>query len=389
MPTAPRLIAGLAAFVVVAVLGGCAPTPSAGPTASPTRAAADPGIDDETRAALDATVQEAFEATDLVGMAASVWVGGDRWNSVLGVADLDSQEPYELDFRARIASVTKTFTATAVLQLVDAGEFALDDTLESFVPGIPNGDRITIEDLLGMTSGIFDYTSDQDFLAAFAADPAMPFSPQDAIDIVLRHEPDFEPDAQTVYCDTNYVLLGMIIEQVTRRPVHEVINDEVVAAIGMPDTSFPAPDDKGVSEPHATSYTPTSDAPDAELVVVGDLTPAISFTAGAMASTVDDLRQWADELVSGSLLSPELQARRLEVKPIVEGRITISYGLGVMTIGPFVGHNGAILGNSTFVMRDADADVTVVISGNTATNFSSEATDIGLGLIHVLYPDLF
>lgn len=389
MPTASRPVAGLAVFVVIAVLSGCSATSPTSPSESPAPATSEPAIDDDTRAALDAGVREAFEATDLAGMAASVFIGSDRWDGVLGVADLETQEPYRLDFTARIASVTKTFTATAVLQLVDAGELALDDTLEQFVPGIPNGDRITIENLLGMTSGIFDYTSDQDFLTAFAANPAMPFSPQDAIDIVLRHEPAFEPDAQTVYCDTNYVLLGMIIEQVTGRPVHEVINDDVVAEIGLPDTSFPAPDDKGVPEPHATSYTPASDAPDAELVIVGDVTPAVGFTAGAMVSTVDDLSHWADELTTGSLLSPELQAQRMEVKPIVEGRITISYGLGVMAIGPFVGHNGAILGNSTFVMRDPEADVTVVVSGNTATNFSSETTEIGLALIEVLYPDLF
>ena len=111
----------------------------------------------------------------------------------------------KVDDHIRIASITKTFVAVAILRLVDQGKLKLDDTLATWIDGIPNGDRITIRQLLGMRSGIFDFTSDEQFLKAFTADPLMAFSPEEVIAIVKRHEPDFAPGEKVSYCDTNYI----------------------------------------------------------------------------------------------------------------------------------------------------------------------------------------
>ena len=120
----------------------------------------------------------------------------------------------------RIGSITKTFVATVVLQLVDEAQLNLNDTLESYVPGIANGERITIRYLLGMTSGVANLLADPEFLAAYASDPRMSFSPQEALNIARKHAPDFEPGQAFNYSETNYFLLGLIVEQ-GHRPLSE------------------------------------------------------------------------------------------------------------------------------------------------------------------------
>jgi D-alanyl-D-alanine carboxypeptidase len=116
-----------------------------------------------------------------------------RWTKTLGVADLATKKPYALDDNVRIASVSKTFTAKAVLQLVDQKKLSLDDKVESFVPGIPNGDRITARELLDMSSEIYDFTSYEPFLDEFAADPMLAWTPADAVALMRKNPSQFEP----------------------------------------------------------------------------------------------------------------------------------------------------------------------------------------------------
>ena len=221
----------IAVVALVMVLAGCASPPS-GEETVPADASM---LDEETRAALDAAAEQAFAASGMPGVAMSVFSGDDRWDYVAGVADVDTGEPFALDANVRIASISKTFTATAVLQLVDAGQLALDDVLEEFIPGMPNGDRITIRDLLAMTSGLYEYTLDPQIEADLLADPTMEFGLDQVIQSVLSHEPEFEPGEDVSYCDTNYWFLGEIIEQVSGRPLVDVIN-ELAASAGLAST---------------------------------------------------------------------------------------------------------------------------------------------------------
>ena len=154
----------------------------------------------------------------LPGVNVGIWIPGrGTWVRSFGKADLATGAPMEIADHLRIASVTKTFTATAILQLVDAGKLSLDDTLSTFIEGIPNGDRITIRNLLGMTSGIYDFPADEQFMKDIAADPLMAFSADDVIAILRRNKPNFEPGAEVVYCDTNFIVLGVILEKVSGR----------------------------------------------------------------------------------------------------------------------------------------------------------------------------
>ena len=108
--------------------------------------------------------------------------------------------------------------------------------------GIPNGRRITVRQLLAMRSGIYDFTANAAFLRRFDAKPRMPFSPRDVLALIRRNKPQFAPGAKTLYTDSNYVLLGLILERVTGRPVEQVITKDIIEPLGLTRTSFPTTD---------------------------------------------------------------------------------------------------------------------------------------------------
>ena len=373
-----------------------APAPSipASPSVSGSSAAAPVALDGATLATLDSLFDTAFTATGVAGMAAGVWIGSTAWNRSAGYADLATQDPFRPDDHVRIASITKSYAATAALQLVDQGELALTDTLESFVPGVANGAEITLANLLGMTSGIYDFTSDEAFLAAFDADPTMPWSAEQMLEIIARHDPLFAPGAQLSYCDSNYALTGMILEKVSGMPIDEFITSTVIDKLNLPQTSYPTT--TAIPDLHPTGYVPPVTDPNATFdnaasppAVVTELNPAIPAAAGAMISTLDDLRTWGTELAQGSLLSPQTQALRLEYQRFPGQPINIGYGLGCERLNEFTGHNGAILGFSSVVMRRPQVDVTIAAVANESTNFTTPTSNFVYQVIKELYPDQF
>ena len=341
-------------------------------------------LDPATKQQLQQTFASAFQQSGVPGAAAAVWIGDRHWDATLGVSDVDTQAPFAIDDNLRIASITKSFTATAVLQLVKEKKLALGDTLEEYVPGIPNGDEITIKQILGMRSGVYDFTSNDAFIAAFDADPTMAFDPSQAVEIIKQNQPAFAPGTMTEYADSNYVLLGLIIEQVTGRTAEEVINEDVVKKLGLEDTTFPTT--ATVPEPHPTGYVPDPDDPSVPLRIVNDVNPKVAWTAGAMLSTVSDLKRWAKELSDGSLLTPKLQKERLKAHVFDGASLPIGYGLGVERLHDIVGHNGAIFGYSTVAYRIPKYDATFVVAANSATNSTTPSTQIALELIKQLYP---
>ncbi len=342
-------------------------------------------LDRATVERLDQLLLEGWQASGMPGVAAGAWIRGRSWTRTHGVADLSTGRPFPLDGHVRIASISKTFTGTAVLQQIDRGRLRLDDVLERFVPGIPNGDRITVRDLLAMRSGVWDFTADDDLIGRWDADPLMPWTPQDTVQLIRDHgEADFEPGEQVVYCDSNYVLLGLIAEQASGRRIDELVNRGIVARLGLQGTRFPTAQQRGIPDPHPTGYRP---APDGGSLPVGDMNPELAWTAGNMTSRLTDLRRWADELADGRLLSPRLQRERLEGQRFTGQQIDYGYGLGVTTLNDFVGHNGAIIGFSSAAFRYPQADATFVVVGNRSTNFTTPTMDIFLRFVQALFPD--
>jgi len=336
--------------------------------------------------ALTAIVEKGMIEQRQPGLIVGIWVP-DRGSFVraFGTGDLATGEPMRLDDHMRIASVTKTFTATAILQLVDQGKLSLADTLGKFIDGIPNGETITIRNMLDMSSGIFDFTIDQTFMDKVNADPLMDFSPDDVIEILRRNKADFAPGEKVVYCDTNFILLGVILEKVSGEPAIPYIMKNVVAPATLTHTTFPASPD--MAEPYAHGYYGGEDAK-GPLEDFTRSNPELPWTAGAMVSTLDDLRIWAKALATGTLLTPALQAERLTFHQFTNMK-RASYGLGILNFSGFIGHYGMIFGYTTAMFYLPETGATIIVLGNQSSNAGMAATEIFLELAKYIYPERF
>ena len=340
---------------------------------------------EETQLALTDIVLSTLAATYTPGAIVGVWHPEQGvWSLAAGIGDMETAAPMRLDDHFRIASITKTFVATVVLQLVDEGEISLDDHLEQFIDGIPNGDQITIRQLLNMTGGIYNFVYDPVISVDYAADPLLAFTPDQAIEIVRTHgQADFAPGERSSYSDTNYILLGKIIEQVTGRTVTDEITERTLQPLGMTQTSFATTPD--MPAPYAHGYA--AEAPGDALRDVTRSNPDVPWAAGAMISTLDDLKIWVDALVSGSLLSPEMQAERLQIETWFAEPLNLGYGLGLMEIGGLLGHNGGILGYSSWMLQDPETGTTIIMVDNIGTTEGDKASGIIFGKIaDVLFP---
>ncbi len=296
-------------------------------------------FDAKETALLDAILDKHVPGTKTHGAAAGVWIPGrGTWVRALGFGNLATMAPFAVTDKIRIASITKTDVATAVLQLVDSGRLGIDDVLEKDVPNVSNGDRGTIHQLLNMTSGIFSFSEDDAFTAAFERHPLMAFTPDQAVEIAGRHAPDFSPGTSLHYSDTNYVLLGIIAEQVTGQSIETLITAGILKPFGLNDTSFLITPD--MPDSYARGYF--EDPKTGEVRDVTRSNPNVAWTAGAIISTLSDLKTWAAGVAAGALLEPATQAARLAATAFPGS--PYRYGLGLLEVLGFVGHNGGILG---------------------------------------------
>ncbi|WP_069162229.1 serine hydrolase domain-containing protein [Nocardia altamirensis] len=344
-------------------------------------------LDEMARDTLEFLLETKFYEQRLPGLGAVVEVGDQRWELALGVADLATGEPFRLGDHYRVGCVTKSFTATAVLQQIDSGLLGFDDTLEPFVPGIPNGARITIRHLLNMTSGVANFVGVPDWLPTrdeLSFDTPDADWPQERkVDLMRSRPAAFEPGAKADYCDSNYILLGLVLEQVTGKPAADVINGAVVAAVpGLTSTEFPSV--AKLPDPHPTSYALMPDG--RTLRRLGDMNPNALWATGAMTSTVDDLLIWVRELADGTLLSEDLQRARLTSTHLDRRRAFHRYGLGVQRLGALVGHNGIMPGASCAVYRYPAEDASVAVVTNVSANVDAISMEIALELVRALYP---
>lgn len=367
-----------AGAIAVAIVGVFATASSAG-------AANLSGFTPEQAAQVDATIQGVMSSQNVPGVNVGIYAPDGRlYENSYGVSDTATNTPMNPDDEIRIASISKTFTAVAVLRLIDRKKLRLTDTLNRYVKGVPNGKQINIRKLLAMTAGIYDFTRDDQFNAAFSANPLYPgWKPADLLAILERHDPDFPPGEMVSYSDSNYVLLGMIIEKVTGKPVHKVIN-RLGRIVGLKRTVFPLTPE--LTAPFAHGYYAGDDGT-GPLQDYTAVNPDVAWTAGNMTSTLGDLKRWAKLLGTGKLLSQRLFARQTTFREIPNpGGPSIAYGLGIFKLDDWIGHNGAIYGFNTAMFYLPGQNARIVISGNKSTNFSSETLDMFFAIAKQLFP---
>jgi D-alanyl-D-alanine carboxypeptidase len=238
-----RMIA-LAATALLLAASGCAnelttQQPSAtAPPPSSSAAAATP-MNDAPAQRLDTAVNQAMTAVGAPGAIVGVWGPDGSYVRAFGVSDKATGAPMKADFYSRIGSETKTFTVTGVLQLVDQGKLGLDDPIAKYIDGVPEGDKITLRQLARMQSGLFNYSSSPAFQQAMFADPRHAFTPQELLNFAFAQPNEFPPGEGFQYCNTNTILLGLVVEKVSGQPLHDYIRDHILTPLGMSHTSFP------------------------------------------------------------------------------------------------------------------------------------------------------
>jgi len=309
-----------------------------------------------------ASVEALMAKYHLPGVLAGVRVAGRaQWTRAFGQANLASQTPLALDSTFPIRSVTKSYTCTALLQLVREAQLTLDDKIGRYIAGVPNGDLISLADLAGMQSGLADYSSADGFLQIFIADTLHVWTEAELVAFGLAEEPDFQPGAQYEYSNTNTVLLGMVIEAVTGQPFGEALQARIFTPKQLTGTRYPA-----VATLPAPSPTPYSVNVNSG---VADEQPLISPTslagAGAISSTLADLLDWGDELGSGSLIGTSLQdLRKSRSRAVTNGPEYDRYGLGIGQIGDWWGHTGSGVGFQIATMNLAARGATISVMVN-------------------------
>jgi D-alanyl-D-alanine carboxypeptidase len=318
------------------------------------------GLGPVLTARLDKAIEDARRQAGIPGVAVGLWMPGrGSYVRATGVADTVTGAPMTVNPFVRIGSETKTFTVTALLELVDDHLVRLDDPISRYVRGVPDGDRITLRQLAEMRSGLFPYTSDADFIHALLSDPERSFTPHEVLAYGFRHANTAAPGTQFEYSNTNLVLLGLVIEKVTGHRLADVIDQRVLRPAGLHATLFPR--GAGFPRPHPHGYTDQTLS--GAVADATDWNPSWAGAAGAMISNLHDLRRWADIVATGKLLSPQTQAQRLKTLPT--GFPGTSYGLGIFETNGWIGHNGSIPGYETVTVYLPSQKATLVIMINT------------------------
>ncbi len=322
------------------------------------RAPADPAA---LQRQLDGVVE-----TGTPGVVALVRSGQQTWQGASGLGDLDANRPARAGDQYRVGSVTKSFVATAALQLVGEHKLGLDDQLERWLPGlVPNGDDITVRQLLNHTSGLYDYTDD-------LPEPPRPFQPRELVAIATGHRPLFAPGNRFSYSNTNYILAGLVIERAGGQRLATQLQQRIFGPLDLGDTELPVTE-QTLASPFIHGYGPrdqgwqVTDGP-AGLLDVTEMDPSWAWAAGAMVSTTADLALPA--LLGGRLLDPkQLQAMQTTVDASQQFGHGVRYGLGLTLLRPgcateLWGHGGALAGYRTTAFSTKDADRQLVATTN-------------------------
>jgi D-alanyl-D-alanine carboxypeptidase len=366
-----------------------APSPSTAP-ASPTRA---PGVRaipaDELQARLDGIRARA----GIPGVSVSIlWPDGRSWTGVSGLADVASRRKVRPETPFAVASISKTYTAALVLQLVEEGRLDLDEPALSYLPGVKVDRSITIRQLLDHTSGLYDYFLNTRIDRALRTDPDRWWTPTDALRYVRK--PYAKPGEGFFYSNTNYLLLGLIAERVTGRPVAVEIRERFLDPLGLETTFYQAVE----RPPSATArgYRFNGSSRTARPIDLSDGTEVRPFrsvisaagAAGSIAASSRDVARWAQALYGGKVLGEEslrvmLAAAALHrrVEPI------IPYGLGVqeVVIGrwPTYGHSGRFLGFRASMRYLPQTGVSIAVLTNQSR---TDPSGIVAALLNIVFP---
>jgi D-alanyl-D-alanine carboxypeptidase len=284
-----------------------------------------------------------------------------------GVADRRTGRPITTRDQFEAGSNTKTFTAVLILQQVDRGRIRLDAPVETYLPGVvPNGANITVRMLLNHSSGLFSYTGDPEFFVDMQRDPQHVHTDAELLAVAFGHEPYFEPGQGWQYSNTNYTLLGMILQKQTGKSLPDLVEQRIAGPLGLKHTYFADPrathTGRGYAHGYAISYAGgTPRYTDVSGWPLGGWAGA----AGAMISTAGDLSRFFSAVLQGELFSQE-QLRQMKTTVALPGSFPIEggYGLGLLRTdspcGTVWGHGGDTMGHHSTAVATEDGRRTAI-----------------------------
>ena len=298
-------------------------------------------------------MQSLVDAGYPAALASVIGPDGEAIDVAAGIGDLATDEPAPVDGEVRIASNTKMFVSTVVLQLVQEGKVALDAPIDTYLPGLITGDgidgtRISVRQLLQHTAGLPEY-ADQIAADAFAAQERYT-SPRDMLDIALAKPAVFAPGERWAYSNTNYLVLGLLVEAVTDRALPQQIDERIVKPLDLEHTYFPAPGERELRGEHPHGYHAKTVG---DLLDITALDSSFAWSAGAMVSTPHELNVFMQALLDGELLNEESLAEMQTTVPAGDELWPeATYGLGLQSYplscgGVAWGHGGDIPGTQT------------------------------------------
>ena len=299
-----------------------------------------------------------------------------------GMADTAKRQPLTTDHLLLSGSVGKTYVAAVAMQLVGEGKLRLDAKVSEYLGAepwfsrLPNGRDATVRQLMNHTSGLVRYEFDSTFLARLTAEPYRTWTPAERVAFVLDRQPPFAAGQGWEYSDTNYIVLGMIIEKLTGRPYYDELRRRILEPLGLRRT---VPSDRptiaGLSQAYAGPGNPFGGRD----AMIGDdgrfaMDPQFEWTGGGIASTTRDLARWGKLLYEGRAFPDSLLPTMLDAVPAKLGP-GVRYGLGVIVrdstpLGRVWGHSGYMPGYLTEMMYFPDLKAAVALQFNTSVGRS-------------------
>ena len=293
---------------------------------------------------------------------------GVRVAAAAGVSDLATGATLRPDARFRVGSVTKSFVATVVLQLVGEGRLKLDEPVGRRLPGLlADGDQITVRQLLNHTSGLADYTADPSVLTGALGNRV--FTPRELVALAQALPATGPPGSAWEYSNTDYIVAGLLVEAVTGHSLGRELRERLIEPQHLDDTSFPETTAR-IPGYHAHGYVPGEivPTPDGQPLDVTGLNPSAAWAAGALISNAGDLSRFYRALMTGKIISPALlrEMRTTVVEDPSDPTHQFRYGLGIQRVqdscGANWGHGGSILGYQNLVYWNEQTGRTVVLA---------------------------
>ncbi len=337
-------------------------------------------------AMMDSVFDAAMSSYEIPGAIVGIWSPKGNYLRTRGYGDLANMEPMSVDNHFRIGSVTKTFTGTIVLMLVEDGKIDLDGTLAEYLPqyNFPESDKITVRMLGDMTSGIFDCTRDEEWVRHNrSTNWETVYTADSLVKIALQHPLNFEPGTRYNYTNTTPLMLGLICESVTGKTMKQLLEEMIFEPWGLSNTVWP--DNRYLPAPYSHGYSKENSTG-----VFMDMSlhnPSYAGASGNLVSNVFDLKKWITLLGTGELYSPAMHEERLKW---AAGSSNV-YGFGIGNLygftdqeGLILGHAGAIWGYNTMAYYIPSLEMALIVHVNYySRGESSPAEPLLLNMLNV------